>query len=104
MTYLHLQIPFCSMSNFKSEKWIFFVKDFRRFPCFLPASNGCIACSSWKILCSNRLFGCLLILYFVGHIWIHFVCTNQPHLFNSHHLLTNGSSVMKTFWKTSEYS
>jgi len=93
----------CSMSNFKSEKWIFFAKDFRRFPCFLPASNGCIACSSWKILCSNRLFGCLLILYFVGHIWIHFVCTNQPHLFNSHHLLHNGSSVMKTFWKTSEY-
>ena len=91
--------------KFQIQKKNLFAKDFRSFPCFLPDCNGYIACSSWKILCSNHLFGCLLILYFVGHLMSNLdpLCMYQPHLFNSHHLLSNGSSVMKTFWKTSEY-
>ena len=46
------------------------------------------------------LFGqiCLTIS---TNIWIPFLCTS--HLFNSYHLLSNSSSVMKTFWKMSEY-
>ena len=101
---------FCSDSNFKIWRNWFFCQRFQEFSLFSPHLKRkyilYIACSSWKILCSNHLFGCLLILYFVGHLmswYLDPLCMYQPHLFNSHNLLSNGSSVMKTFWKTSEY-